>query len=76
MTQHILRRTTTEEFSFDPATIREHFGWKLDEWDGTYEDFVISLFEEHDGSIFGDRFFYDTTNTDSGLEVIEREDDA
>lgn len=71
---YFARTTLVEEYHFDPEQIRQDFGDALDAWEGSFEDFVIDLFEEHDGSNFHGKFFYNDANPQYGVELIERYD--
>lgn len=71
---YLLRRTSTEEVAFDPDEVRDAWAERHDQFE-SFEDWVIRTFELHDGSQFSDRYFHDTTNYDSGIELIVRGED-
>ena len=74
---HIIEHTVTERYYFDPAEIAEKFNWDeiKDHYRGSFEDFVIETFEQHQGSLFANHWFYDDANPSVGVEIIERWDD-
>lgn len=87
--QHILIRTTTETFEYDPDKIRQKFSMHWRAFAGNtnafradrglptlsqeqlFEDFIIDMFERHDGSQFGDDLF-SQIDCDSGIVLGER----
>lgn len=74
---HLARTTLVEHYYFDPAEIAESFNWDeiKDYYSGTFEDFVIETFEQHDGSQFHDKWFHNDASPQYGVELIARYDD-
>lgn len=87
--QFILKRTITEEYEYDDAQLRTKFqdqfeAWKVDWTNRHYppldneqlrwEWFVIELFEQHEGSAYGDELF-GQINVDAGIELQTREEE-
>src|SRR5579862_3095307 len=68
---YIVEHTITERYYYDPEEIRQTWGDALDAWEGSFEDFVIDLFEQHDGSVFHGKFFYNDANPSVGVELLE-----
>lgn len=63
-----LRLTTTETFNFEPSAIRAAFG---DPPEGVpYEDWIIGLFHDHNGSPYGVGLFRSDADGDSGIELL------
>ena len=69
MSEHgAIRVTTTETFGFSHDEIVRTFG---DPPQGkSYDDWVLELFYEHNGSIYGDNLFSSLADQDSGMEVL------
>lgn len=74
---YIIERTVTERFYYDPEEIARDFNWPEIEghYRGTFEDFVIETFEQHEGSLFANNYFSDDANPSVGHELVERWDD-
>lgn len=73
---YFVERTVTDRFFYDPDEIKREFGWDLIlSADKNFEDFVIETFEQHDGSLYADRFFYNDASTSVGTELVEMWDD-
>ena len=72
---YIVEHTITERYYYDPAQIKSAFGGSWKDYGGSFEDFVIELFEEHDGSQFHGKFFYNDASPSVGVELVERWDD-
>lgn len=72
---HIARTTLIEQYSYEPEQIKEAFGDAWDAFDGSFDGFVISLFEEHEGSQFHSQWFYNDANPSYGVDLISRYDD-
>jgi hypothetical protein len=72
---YVVEQTITERYYYDPAEIKLTFGEAWDAYDGSFDDFVQELFEEHDGSVFHGKFFYNDASPDVSLQLVERWDD-
>lgn len=75
---YIVEQTVIERYFYTPDEIKTTFAdaWGDAEARGeSFGDFVIGLFEEHDGSVFHGRFFYNDANPSVGVELVERWDD-
>lgn len=74
---YVVQQTLTETFYFTPSEIAESFAWDeiKDHYAGTFEDFVIETFEQHQGSQFHDKWFYNDANPQVSTEIIARLDD-
>lgn len=72
---YIAEETLVQRYYYDPDEIRRDFGEALDAWTGTFEDFVIDTFEEHNGSTFHGRYFYDDASPSYYVQLVERWDD-
>lgn len=83
----LLKRTTTETFALDFSLIDENFDWRKYGYNlqdalalggGSYardaERFLIEQFEEHEGSLYGDKMFSSRADQDTGLQLIWEED--
>jgi hypothetical protein len=70
-----VERTLVERFLYDPEELRLSWADRLDAFGGSFEDFVVDLFEHVDGSQLGDGFFYHDANPSVGIELVERWDD-
>lgn len=51
------------------------FADELNAWPGTFDDFVVTIFEKHVGSLFFDEFFHNDASPECGVELVERWDD-
>lgn len=72
---YLVEHTVVERYYYDPDEIKMTFGDAWDAYSGTFEDFVIELFEEHDGSVFHGRFFYNDASPSVYCELSEKWDD-
>lgn len=77
---YILEQTVTERCYYDPDEIQDRFSDEWNAWLRTHSgrpfgDFVIEMFELHDGSQFGDQVFYNDANPSVGIQLVERWDD-
>lgn len=72
---YLVEATVTERFYYDPEDLRWNFVRELAAWDGTFDDWVLSIFEEHYGSQFFDRHFHNDASPEVGNELVERWDD-
>lgn len=71
---YLLRRTTTEEFAFDPDDVRDVWSNRDDRF-RPFVDWVIDTFELHAGSVFADSYFCDTANMNVGVKLVIRGED-
>lgn len=74
----LIEQTIVKRYYYTPSFLKTHFedAWReCEARGGTFDDFVIDLFQEYDGSVFHGRFFYDDANPSVGYELIERWDD-
>lgn len=73
--RYVLRRTLVENYHIDPLVLIDRFGSHAKP-ETSFEDFVIEVFQQVDGSQFGDRFFYFDANPGVGIELIVEDEDA
>lgn len=78
---YVLEQTVTERYYYDPEKLAADFADEYKAWQGwnpptyTWDDFVIYLFEQYDGSQFCDTLFYNDANPSVGAELTEAWDD-
>ena len=73
---YYVERTLTERFYYDPDEVKTHLIGRPLPFNGcTDEDRIIDLFEDVDGSAYGDRIFSHDANPGVGCELREQWDD-
>lgn len=73
---HLVERTITERFYYDPVAVNAELERRDPPWpNASHHDRILDLFEDVDGSQYGDRLFSSDANPSVGCELVERWDD-